>query len=101
MEILQDDSSHQQNIELRMDEPFISSDEVVGLFNWPNPSSRTMTLVLTQPLIEISTKNLPGGKRRPARKADPLPPSVSRLSRETVGASTSHNPMVLHGLLQG
>jgi hypothetical protein len=29
------------------------------------------------------------------------PPSVSRLSRENVGASTSHKPMGLHGLLQG
>jgi hypothetical protein len=29
------------------------------------------------------------------------PPSVSRISRENVGASTSHNPMDLHGLLQG
>jgi hypothetical protein len=29
------------------------------------------------------------------------PPSVSGLSRENVGASTSHNPMGLHGLLQG
>jgi hypothetical protein len=29
------------------------------------------------------------------------PPSVSPLSRENVGASTSHNPMGLHGLLQG
>jgi hypothetical protein len=29
------------------------------------------------------------------------PPTVSRLSRENVGASTSHNPMGLHGLLQG
>jgi hypothetical protein len=28
------------------------------------------------------------------------PPSVSRLSIENVGASTSHNPMGLHGLLQ-
>jgi hypothetical protein len=28
------------------------------------------------------------------------PPSVSRLSRENLGASTSHNPMGLHGLLQ-
>jgi hypothetical protein len=28
-------------------------------------------------------------------------PSVSRLSRQNVGASTSHNPMGLHGLLQG
>jgi hypothetical protein len=29
-----------------------------------------------------------------------LPPSVSRLCRQNVTASTSHNPMVLHGLLQ-
>jgi hypothetical protein len=39
---------------------------------------------------------------RPARKADNLTaPSVSRLSRENVGAATSHNPMGPHGLLQG
>jgi hypothetical protein len=30
-----------------------------------------------------------------------LPPSVSRLFREIVGASTSHNPMGLQGLLEG
>jgi hypothetical protein len=30
-----------------------------------------------------------------------LPPSVSRLSRENVEASTSQNPMGSHGLLQG
>jgi hypothetical protein len=30
-----------------------------------------------------------------------LLPSVNRLSRENVGVSTSHNPMGLHGLLQG
>jgi hypothetical protein len=30
-----------------------------------------------------------------------LPPSVSWLSRENVGAFKSHNPMGLHGLLQG
>jgi hypothetical protein len=29
------------------------------------------------------------------------PPSVSRLCRENVGASMSHNPMGLHGLLKG
>jgi hypothetical protein len=39
-------------------------------FNLPNPSSRTMALGSTQPLIEMSTRNLPGGKGRPARKAD-------------------------------
>jgi hypothetical protein len=40
-------------------------------FNWPNPSSRTMALGSTQPLREMSTRNLPGGKG-PARKADNL-----------------------------
>jgi hypothetical protein len=30
-------------------------------FNLPNPSSRTMALGSTQPLREISTRNLPGG----------------------------------------
>jgi hypothetical protein len=33
-------------------------------------SSRTMALGSTQPLTEISTRNLPRGKRRPARKDD-------------------------------
>jgi hypothetical protein len=46
--------------------------EVIGFFNWPNPSSRTMAMESTQPLAEMSTRNLPGGKGRPARKADNL-----------------------------
>jgi hypothetical protein len=40
------------------------------IFNLPNPSSRTMTLELTQPVKEVSTRNFPGGKGRPARKSD-------------------------------
>jgi hypothetical protein len=60
----------------------------------------TMALCSTQPLTEMSSRNLPGGKGRLARKTT-LPPSVSRLSTDNVGASTSHNPMGLHGLLQG
>jgi hypothetical protein len=31
-----------------------------------------MTLGSTQPLTEMSTRNIPGGKGRPARKADNL-----------------------------
>jgi hypothetical protein len=31
-----------------------------------------MALGFTQPLTEMSTRNLPGGKGRPARKADNL-----------------------------
>jgi hypothetical protein len=39
-------------------------------FYLPNPSSRIMVLRSTTPLTQMSTKNLPGGKRRPVRKAD-------------------------------
>jgi hypothetical protein len=35
-------------------------------FKWPNSSSRT------QPLTEISTRNLPGGKGRPSSEVDNL-----------------------------
>jgi hypothetical protein len=41
-------------------------------FSLPNLSSRTMALRSTQPLIEMSSRNLPGGKERPGRKADHL-----------------------------
>jgi hypothetical protein len=47
-------------------------DEVIGFFSWPNPSSRTMALGSTQPLKEMSTRNFPGGKGRPVRKAEDL-----------------------------
>jgi hypothetical protein len=40
----------------------------VNIFNLPNPSNRTMA----QPLTEMSTRNLPGGKKRPARRVDNL-----------------------------
>jgi hypothetical protein len=44
----------------------------VNFFNLRNPSSRTMALESTQPLTEMSTRNLAGGKKRPARRADNL-----------------------------
>jgi hypothetical protein len=59
-----------------------------------------MALGSTQPLTETSTRNLPEGKGRPARKAD----NHGHLwadCLENVGASTIHSPMGLHGLLQG
>jgi hypothetical protein len=46
--------------------------EVIGFFNSPNPSSRTMALGSTQPLTEMSTWNLPGGKGLSACGADNL-----------------------------
>jgi hypothetical protein len=45
-----------------------------GFLNVPNPASRTMAVGPTQPLTEMSTKNLPGGKKRPAPRADNLAP---------------------------
>jgi hypothetical protein len=39
-----------------------SPDEGIGYFSLPNPSSRTMTVVSTQPLIEMSIRNIPGDK---------------------------------------
>jgi hypothetical protein len=47
-------------------------DEVIGFFNWPNPSSRTVSLLSTEPLTHMSTRNIPGGKGRPGRQADNL-----------------------------
>jgi hypothetical protein len=46
-------------------------DEVV-FSNWPNPTSRIMALGSTQPLTEMNTRNIPGGKERPEREADNL-----------------------------
>jgi hypothetical protein len=42
----------------------------VDFFNLPNRSSRTMALRSTQRLAEMSARNLPGGKKLPARRAD-------------------------------
>jgi hypothetical protein len=44
----------------------------VNFLNLRNPSSRTMALGSTQPLTKMSTKNLPGGKKRPVHRADNL-----------------------------
>jgi hypothetical protein len=47
-------------------------DEVIGYLNLSNPSRRTVAPGSTQPLTVMSTRNLPGGKERPVRKADNL-----------------------------
>jgi hypothetical protein len=66
----------------------------MDFFNLLNPFLRSMALGSTQLLTEMSTRNFPGRKKRPARKADNLAPSVSRMS-EDVEASTSRNPQGL------
>jgi hypothetical protein len=33
-------------------------DGVIGIFDWHNPSGRTMALGLTQPLTEMSSRNI-------------------------------------------
>jgi hypothetical protein len=38
--------------------------------NLPNPSGHTMALGSTQPLTEMSTRNLPGGKGQLVHRAD-------------------------------
>jgi hypothetical protein len=50
----------------------IPDEEDFFFINLPNPSSRTMALRSTQPLTEMSTRNLPAGKKRPARRSDNL-----------------------------
>jgi hypothetical protein len=59
-----------------------------------------MALVSTQPLREISTRNLPGVKGTRILRLTTKQVSVSRFYRENMGASTSHNTMGLHGLLE-
>jgi hypothetical protein len=44
----------------------------IEFFNLFHSSSSTMALGSTQPLTEMSTMNLPGGKGRSARKAENL-----------------------------
>jgi hypothetical protein len=67
----------------------------LDFFNWSNPSSLTMALGSTQPLTEMSTRNLKNGRCvRPTTS----PPSLADCL-ENVGASTSHNTMDLCGLL--
>jgi hypothetical protein len=56
-----------------------------------------MALGSTQPLTEMSSRNLLGCKKRPAHRADNLASAMSRMS-EYVGASTSRNPKGLRGL---
>jgi hypothetical protein len=50
----------------------------------------------TQPLTEMSTRNLPEVKGRPAHEADNLTAICEQIVCNNVGDSTSQNPMGLH-----
>jgi hypothetical protein len=44
----------------------------VDFFNLPIFSSRTIAMGPTDTLVEMSSRNLPGGEKRPARTADKI-----------------------------
>jgi hypothetical protein len=69
-----------------------SADLILPAALWPRGQTQTLT--------EMSTRNLPGGKGWLVCKVDNLTASCELTCLENVGASMSHNPMGLHGLLQ-
>ena len=63
-------------------------DCVIGTFHWHKPSDRTMALRLTQPLTEMSTRNISWGKGGRCVGLTTLTTFMCRLSWN-LGASTS------------
>jgi hypothetical protein len=64
-------------------------------FSFPKPFSRTMALGLTQPLTEMSTSILSGGKARPGRKADNLTAILVDGRNGAFGGSAQRKPAPL------
>jgi len=75
-------------------------DDVIGILHWHNSSGRTMALDLTQPLPEMSTRNISWGLRRPVGTADKLTTFMCGLSWN-LGASTSWNSRGLSRSVMG
>jgi hypothetical protein len=58
-------------------------DNVIGIFNWHNHSGRTMNLRSTQPLTEMSTRNISWGKGGRFVGLTTLPPSCAIVLKST------------------
>ena len=69
-------------------------DRVIGIFHWHNPSGCTMALGLTQPLTEMSTRNISWGVKAAGASGWQPTTFMWRLS-SNLGASSSWNPQDL------
>jgi hypothetical protein len=69
-------------------------DGFIGIFHWHNNSGQILALELTQPVREMSTRNISWGLRRPGCRADDPTTFMCRLSWN-LGASTSWKPQGL------
>jgi len=58
-------------------------DRVIDIYQWRNPSSRTMSLGSTKTLTEMSTKNISRGLRGPVLRVDKFTTFLCRLSRNS------------------
>jgi len=72
----------------------------VGIFHWHNPSGHAMALVSTQPLTEMSTRNISWGLRRAVHRADNPITFMCWLSWN-LGASAFWNPQGLSRSVMG
>jgi len=75
-------------------------DGVTGIFHWHNSSGRTAALGLTQPLAEISTRNISWGVKWPVLRTDNLTMFMCRLSWN-MGTSIYWNPQGLSRPVMG
>jgi len=75
-------------------------DGAIGIFHSHNPSSHTVALRLTQPLTEMSTRNISWGLSWPVHRDDNLTTFMCQLSWN-LGASTPWNPQGLSRLVMG